>query len=170
MMQYPLTDLLDEDECYRYLLRTLHPAGLHCPAGHLVPLDQAPHDRRRAPIVDYRCRTCGSVFNAFTETVWAGTHYRCREIVLVMRGIAQGVPTLQLAHELGLDYSTLLERRHRLQTLALANRPLEPLRDRVTESDEMFQNAGEKGTPHRAPDDPPPAPGQQAPRPRHHGQ
>jgi len=30
-----------------------------------------------------------------------------------------------------------------------------PLDDAVTEADELFQNAGEKGQPHRDPDDPP---------------
>jgi hypothetical protein len=56
MMQFPLTDLLDEQECYNYLLRTFHPEGLRCSAGHPLPPDQMPHDRRRAPIFDYRCR------------------------------------------------------------------------------------------------------------------
>jgi hypothetical protein len=72
-----------------------------------------------------------------------------------MRGIAQGVPTKQLADELGRDYGTLLERRHRIQRLAFQNRPTEPLPDKHTEADEMFQNAGEKGREHNDPDDPP---------------
>jgi len=72
-----------------------------------------------------------------------------------MRGIAQGVPTLQLAEELEIDYDTLLKRRHGIQAQALENRVSEPLPDEVTEADEMFQNAGEKGAPHPDPGDPP---------------
>jgi transposase-like protein len=72
-----------------------------------------------------------------------------------MRGVAQGIPTLQLAEELGLDYSMLLERRHRIQRLALENKPVDPLPDEQTEADEMYQNAGEKGMPHADPADPP---------------
>ena len=72
-----------------------------------------------------------------------------------MRGFVQGIPTLQLAQELGLDYGTLLKRRHQVQRLALENKPTDPLPDAETEGDEMFQNAGEKGTPHRDPNDPP---------------
>ena len=72
-----------------------------------------------------------------------------------MRGISQGVPTMQLADELELDYGTLLERRHRIQELALKNRPTEALPDQETEADELFQNAGEKGSKHLDPDDPP---------------
>jgi hypothetical protein len=62
---------------------------------------------------------------------------------MVLRGIAQGVPTLQLAEELDLDYSTLLGRRHQIQEQALEERRT-GLPDRAVEADEMFQNAGEK--------------------------
>ena len=41
MVRFPLTDLLDEKECYRYLKRVLHPNGMACPNGHPLPLDQA---------------------------------------------------------------------------------------------------------------------------------
>lgn len=155
MIRYPISDLLDPNECYDYLLRTLYPEGLRCKNGHPLPPDQAPHDRSRTPLVDYRCRVCGNVFNLFTHSVWQGTHYDCLTVVLVMRGFVQGVPTLQLAEELGLDRGTLLERRHRIQQLALDHKPTDPLPDDVTEADEMFQNAGEKGEKHPDPDDPP---------------
>lgn len=54
MLQFPIGELLDEQACYDFLLRTLHPDGLMCPRGHRLPADQAPHDRHRAPIVGYR--------------------------------------------------------------------------------------------------------------------
>lgn len=155
MIRFPLTDLLDEQACYIYLQSILHPDGMTCPNGHPLPPDQAPHDRKRAPICKYRCRVCGAVYNLFTGTVWSGTHYSCATIVLVLRGFAQGIPTMQLAEELELDYSTLHDRRHRIQCLALRNKPIDPLPDEETEADEMFQNAGEKGFPHRDPNDPP---------------
>jgi transposase-like protein len=137
MMRFPLTDLLDEQECYDYLLRVLHPDGLQCPNRHPLPADQSSHDRHRAPVQDYRCRTCGGVFNLFTGTVWSGTHYGCVTIVLLLRGFAQGTPTLQLADELELDYETVLNRRHDLQQLALDHKPTAPLTDAITEADEM---------------------------------
>ena len=155
MMRFPITDLLDNQQCYKYLKEILHPDGLSCPYGHPLPPDQSPHDRSRTPVVDYRCRTCGTVFNVFTGTVWSGTHYDCKIIVQVLRGFAQGTSTKQLAEELNLDYGTLLKRRHCIQISAFLNRPLEPLTDKETEADELFQNAGEKGTPHTCPDDPP---------------
>ncbi|MDD5036943.1 MAG: hypothetical protein PHE55_19630, partial [Methylococcaceae bacterium] len=86
MIRFPLTGLLDEATCYRYLLDILHPQRLCCPLGHCLPTSQAPHRCTRAPVVDYRCRACGAVFNLFTGTVWAGTHYSCVLIVMILRG------------------------------------------------------------------------------------
>lgn len=155
MIQFPITNLLSQQECYDFLMEILHPNGLKCPCGHPLPPNQAPHDRSRDPIFDYRCQKCGKVFNIFTGTVWSGTHYNSRLVVLVMRGFTQGIPTLHLAQELNLDRGTLLERRRRIQRWALEHKCTNPLPDDETESDEMFQNAGEKGTPHNDPLDPP---------------
>lgn len=119
MMEFPITELMDEQACYEFLLGVLQPKGLHCPEGHKVTRGQAPHMSDRAPLVDYRCRKCGKVFNLLTGTLWSGTHYSCRQIVLILRGFAQGVPTLHLAKELKVDYETLLNRRHRWQEQAL---------------------------------------------------
>ena len=155
MMRFPITELLSEQECYCFLLKILHPDGLCCPKGHPLPAFQCPHMQDRAPVVDYRCRECGSVFNVFSNTIWAGTHYSCPKIVLILRGFVQGTPTLQLADELECDYGILLGYRHKMQKSALLNLNTSPLRDMVTEGDEMFQNAGEKGDIHLDPEDPP---------------
>jgi len=119
MMASPITELLDEQVCYEFLVSVLHPKGLQCPAGHRVAAGQAPPMSDRAPVVDYRCRRCGKVFKVFTHTLWKGTHYSCRQVVLLVRGFAQGVPTLPLARELKLDYETVLTRRHGWQEQAL---------------------------------------------------
>ena len=123
-MQFPLTNLLDEQAWYDLLLQILHPNRMACPHGHPLPLDQAAHDRHRAPIRDYRCRSCGAVFNLFTNTLFSKTRYRCSTIVLLLRGIAQGTPTKHLAAELGIDRGHLLERRHDIQ--AVVARRLSP--------------------------------------------
>lgn len=155
MIIFPIDKLLDEQRCYDFLLKVLHPEGLHCPNGHPLPPDQAPHDRHRAPIFDYRCRVCGKVYNIFTGTIWSGSRYSCAIIVPIMRGIVQGIPTKHLAEELEVDRSHLLERRHGIQKLAQERLPRSPLPDGETEADEMYQNAGEKGDKHDDPDDPP---------------
>jgi hypothetical protein len=84
-------------------------------------------------------------------------------LILIVRGFAQGVPTAQLARELGCDRSELLNLRHRLQDRAFRNRDLLPLDDPVLEGDEAYQNAGEKGVLHDDPEDPPRRRGNAAP-------
>ena len=146
---------MDETASYRLLLSALHPKGLHCPKGHELPPNQAPHDRHREPVVDYRCRACGKVFNVFTGTPFQGTRHPPGRLVMILRGFCQGVPTLHLAEELGINRRHLLPLRHRVQGLALERFSPSPLPDRVVEADEMYQNAGEKGRRHPDPEDPP---------------
>ncbi|MDQ5852381.1 MAG: hypothetical protein M3380_09995 [Chloroflexota bacterium] len=64
-------------------------------------------------------------------------------MVLLVRGVLQGQPTAQLAREIGLTEKTVLKGRHRLHARAEDLQPETPLPDQATESDEMFQNAGE---------------------------
>lgn len=155
MMIFPIDELMDEQRCYAFLLEVLHPDGLHCPNGHPLPPDQAPHDRHRDPIFDYRCRVCNKVYNIFTDTIWSGSRYSCVTITLILRGVVQGVPTKHLAEELGIDRWHLLKRRHEIQKWAKERLPRSALADGETEADEMYQNAGEKGDKHPDPDDPP---------------
>ena len=126
MIRFALTEMLDEQACYNYLLKALHPKGLHCPRGHPLPPSQAPHSRLRAPVMNYRCRVCGKVFNAFSGTIRSKTKYRPSVIVQILKGIAQGTPTQHLAFELKIDRSTLTARRHQIQALLAHNFPLPP--------------------------------------------
>jgi transposase-like protein len=141
-MDFPLDDLMDEQACYDTLARVLHPQGLTCPRCQCPRMTI--HRAHRAPVLDYRCKACGRVFNAFTGTILHRTQKRPSRIMLILRGIAQGVPTAQLARELGLSRWHLLEWRHRLQDHAARGRERKPLEDAVTEADEMYQNSGEK--------------------------
>ena len=145
MIKFPLTELLDEQACYEWLLEILHPKGLYYPNGHAIPVGQAPHDRQRTPIVKYKCRECGKVFHIFTGTDLSGSYYTCGQIVLILRGFLQGQTTQHIAEELGLDYGTLLSWRHRIQRRGFAHLINGNLPDAEAEMDEMFQNAAEKG-------------------------
>jgi transposase len=154
-MDFPIIDLMNEQACYDYLVEVMHPEGLGCPrCQHQHGLGV--HRCHRQPVLDYQCSGCGCVFNAWTGTVLANTHRRPAEILLVLRGILQGVPTAQLARELICDRKHLLELRRKLQGLVERfQEGVAALEDDVTEADEMYQNAGEKGVPHTDPDDPP---------------
>src|SRR3954467_14129140 len=153
-MDFPLADLMDQDACYHKLVGLLHPGGLACPACKASDRHRV-HRRHRTPVLDYRCTACGRVFNAFTGTDLDGTHRRPAEIMLILRGFAQGVPTAQLARELGCDRKHLLELRRRMQGDATRWLDRNPLGDGAVEADEMYQNAGEKGIEPPDPDDPP---------------
>ena len=66
------------------------------------------------------------------------------QAVLLMRGICKGETTRELAAELKLNYKTVLDMRHKVQANAESEQPKTPLPDLHSETDEMFQNAGEK--------------------------
>jgi transposase-like protein len=145
-MDFPIGDLMDESACYGFLVGLLHPDGLACP--HCGDRDHLKvHRRDRAPILAHRCTSCRRISTAFTGTALQGTKRRPVELVLILRGIAQGVSTAQLARELGCSRPELLAFRHRLQELGFANLDRTPLADAAIEADEMYQNAGEKRRP-----------------------
>jgi transposase-like protein len=165
-MDFPIADLLDQDACYRKLLALLHPDGLACPrCGARDGLKV--HRRHRDPVLDYRCTGCRRVFNAWTGTLMQGMQRRPAEILLILRGFAQGVSTARLARELGCDRMKLLALRHRLQDNALVGMDRNPLGDAAVEADEMYQNAGEKRHPAPRSRGSAAASGQQAARPWH---
>ena len=168
-MDFPIGELMDEQACYEFLVALLHPDGLACPhcgdRGHLEV-----HRRDRAPILAYRCTACRRIWTAFTKAVLQGTKRRPIELVLILRGIAQGTSTARLARELGCGRPELLEFRHRLQELAFEGLDRTPLPDAVIEADEMFQNAGEKRRPASRRGGPAAAPGEQEARPRQLGE
>ncbi len=141
-MDFAIVKLMDEDACYARLVAWLHPDGLACPrCGARLGLHV--HRRSHTPVVDYCCGGCRRVFNAFTGTALHGTRRRRVELVLIVCGIAQGVPTAQLAREPGRDRSQRLDRRHRGPEAAHAGRHRGPLDDTTLEADAMDQNAGE---------------------------
>lgn len=165
MLIFSLVEFLDEQKCYDFLVDILHPDGLECPVCQCAVEDSKIHRNDRAPILYYKCSN-GHVYNAFSKTVWQGTHHKCPVIVRILQGIAQGASTLHLAQELGIDRKHLLERRHIVQDFAASACIRTPMSENVTEVDEMYQNAGEKGIKHPDENDPPRRRGNQA---RGHG-
>lgn len=144
-MEFPITELLDPTECEAWILAHFHPAGLRCPrCGAAV--SQAHPFRRTAKsgLQVYRCNACGQAYNLYSGTVFQQRHVTPRQVVLLLRGILKGEPAKTLAAELELHYTTVLEVRHDLQANACRKQPQTPLPDTATETDEMFQNAGEK--------------------------
>lgn len=151
-MDFPISDLFDEDLCYDWLIKFFHGGVLKSPNGGL---NYIINDSRRSPKILYKDKDSGQYFTVFTGTIFEYTHFRCSEVILILRGFLQGVSTNQLSRELDCDYQNLLELRHKFMETGYSNLNRTALKDLITETDEMFQNSGEKGQRHSDPTDPP---------------
>ena len=87
--------------------------------------------------------------------MFAQKQSRPSQVVLLGQGVCKGFSTAQVAREIGISRQTVLSIRRVLQDAAQMLQPEDALPDTETETDEMFQNAGEKGDPHLDPSDPP---------------
>jgi hypothetical protein len=62
----------------------------------------------------------------------------------LLRGVCKDEPTATVTREISLARQTVHDLRKAIQGNAERLQPQDPLPDRQTETDEMFQNAGEK--------------------------
>jgi DNA-binding CsgD family transcriptional regulator len=144
-MDFPIVDLFDDELSSQWLLKHFHPDGLKCPhcgAG----LNQAREFRqtKTSQLLVHRCSVCQGIYNLYSRTVFEGRHFRPAQAILLLRGVSKGDPSAEIAREIGVSRQTVLEVRHEIQAKAQHHQPQTPLSDERTETDEMFQNAGEK--------------------------
>jgi len=143
-MIFPITELLDEHESRAWVENYFHPKGLRCPGCEATREQAREFRRHKRGFVDYRCHTCQRTYNLYTGTIFAGSNLEPRRVVLLVRGICKGEPATVLAEELALSRQCVSRWRQRLQANGYAGLSAQALPDRDTETDEMFQNAGEK--------------------------
>ena len=144
-MDFPIVELMDREACTAWITGHFHPNGLkcpHCQAG----LEQAIHFRKTksSDLMVYRCKACRGIYNLYSGTAFEGRHFTPEQTILFLREVLQGKPTAKLARELKISRTTGLTVRHLLQANAKAEQATGPLSDLEVETDEMFQNAGEK--------------------------
>ncbi len=145
-IEFPIVDLLSSPRSVEWLLEYFHPGGLVCPrcgAG----LDQARFFRKRSisEVEDYRCRACNKTYNVYSGTVFERRRLKPEQVVLLVRGIVKGEQAQILANEVGVCRQTVQAVRAQMQANAQTLQPNNPLQaDEQTETDEMYQNAGEK--------------------------
>jgi hypothetical protein len=84
------------------------------------------------------------VYTVYAGPLFSNQHLRPSQVILLLRGICKGESTASLARELELASDTVHHLRQPLQQKALRGQPNTPLPDAVTETDELFQSAGEK--------------------------
>lgn len=144
-MEFPIADLLDEELSTDWIKKYFHPNGMRCP--HCgVGVDEAQEFRytHKSQLTVYRCHSCRGIYNIYSGTVFAGRHLRPSQVVLLLRGVSKGESTAGIARELELCRQTVHDLRKALQANAERMQPQSTLEDEQVETDEMFQNAGEK--------------------------
>ena len=151
-MEFPIAELLSPAESTQWILDFFHPQGLQCPnCGEPAEHAYVHRTTKKSQLTVYRCRECGAVYNLYTGTIFQQRHFTPPQVVLLLRGVLKGEPSLTLAAELNVSLHTVREVRRDLQERARLLQPNTPLSDSHTETDEMFQNAGEKGRKARRP-------------------
>lgn len=144
-MDFPLLAICDDELGESWLRKHFHPNGLHCPkCGASIQQARPFGQTGRSHVTRHRCRRCQQVYTLYAGTLFANKQLRPAQVVLLLRGVCKGEPTASLSRELGLAYDTVHHLRHQLHANAIRFQPDTPLSDTVTETDEMFQNAGEK--------------------------
>jgi transposase-like protein len=144
-MDFPITDLMSDKASEEWILEHFHPTGLRCPHCNAVWAKSAEfRTTRRSQLTVYRCRVCHGIYNLYSGTIFAARQLRPAQVVLLVRGVLKGESAASLARELGMSRTTLTELRHLIQQNAANLQTAQPLADNVVETDELFQNAGEK--------------------------
>ncbi len=162
MIDFPITDLLDDELAMTWLERHLHPGGLCCPHCQSVHARVA---RKNAHYPSYRCLECDGYYSLFSGTIFEKTRQAPATIVLLLRGVAQGESTARLSRELPMCYRQVLTLRQRIHANLYDNLPTDILKnEHEVEVDELYQNAGEKRYPSHRSRRPAPAAGKQAAR------
>jgi hypothetical protein len=127
MIDFPITELLDDATCVAWLEQHLHPTGL----------------------------VCQRTYTILTGSVFAKARQSPATIVLLLRRIAKGESTARLSRELDLDRKRLGDLRQQLQLNLYDTLPGELMTGTTFEADELYQNAGGKSMPHPDVADPP---------------
>lgn len=118
-MDFPIQSLIDEAEAETWVLNHFHPQGLCCLKCQ-ASVSEARKFRKTATsgLQVYRCKHCQSIYNVYSGTVFAGTQFRPSQVVLILRGVCQGVSSAQLSRELDISRQTILSIRRKLQSSA----------------------------------------------------
>jgi transposase-like protein len=167
-MDFPLLEVCDDELGEVWAEKHFHHGRLRCPGCGVEKRNAGIEGyTKRSHVVQYRCRKCRRVYTVYYGTVFAHKQIRPAQAVLLLRGICKGEATASLARELGVKYDTVLALRRAIHRNAQTLQSTKPLPDDVTETDEMFQNAGEKRQKTWGSCRSPARSGQQATRARH---
>ena len=133
MIDFPMTEFLDDSVSLMWLERHLHPDGLHCPrctstARRLF--------RAQGHFPAYRGRACHGYYTLLTGIVFAKTRQRPATLVFLRRGVAKGEPSARLVRELGLSRKHRHTLRQRIQMTVKAMAPTDMMMGTAFAADE----------------------------------
>jgi transposase-like protein len=145
-IEFPIVELMSSQSSYEWLVDYFHPKGMVCPHCGAV-MEEARQFRvtKSSQVPDYRCRRCDRTYNVYSGTVFEGRRLTAEQVVLLVRGVVKGEQAQILANEVGVCRQTVQAIRQQMQANARLIQPNNPLEtDEQAETDEMYQNAGEK--------------------------
>jgi len=154
MLRFPLDGLLDELACYEFLLRILHPDGLHCPRGHPLSASQAPTDDgdRSFPTIAVgsavRSSTCSPLRSGGRLAI--AVPPSSKSCAVSLKVLLLSIWPTNWQSTVPISWGDDMRYRHSWRRIS----PTAHLSEPVTEADELYQNAGEKGRKHTDPSDP----------------
>jgi transposase-like protein len=141
MIDFPLSELMDDAACVTWLETHLHPTGFVCP--HCGSAERRLF-RQQGSFPAERCRRCEGYYTLLTGTAFAKTRQSATALVLLLRGVAKGESTARLARELALSRQQLGKLRKRIMSNLNDTAPTDLMAGTAFEADEVYQNAGEK--------------------------
>src|SRR5258707_5325661 len=145
-IEFPIVELMSSQNSYEWLVEYFHPQGMACPhCGAALPEAGAFRVTKSSQVPDYRCRRCDKTYNVYSGTVFEGRRLKPEQVVLLVRGVVKGEQAQILANEVGVCRQAVQIIRQKIQSNASVLQPDSPLDDdEQTETDELYQNAGEK--------------------------
>lgn len=138
--------LIDNARCYEEIRRMRWPYQIICPSCGSNKIAKRGKNHRHQECRRYRCTNCRKQFDDLSGTVFAGHHQPLKVgfVCLYLMGI--NLSGRQIAAELDLNESDVLEMTSRLRNGVVKRRKISPLRGAV-EIDEVYVIAGHKGRP-----------------------
>jgi len=164
MIDFPITELLSDEECVEWLESYVHPDGFVCP--HCRSAERRLF-REQGYFPAYRCLACDGYYTLLSDTVFEKTRQRPATLVLLLRGIAKGESSSRLSRELGIGRKRVMQLRQRIQNNLYETLPTGVMEGQTFEADEVYQNAGEKRRSASRPARPASLPSQQEAGTRH---
>ena len=124
MIKFPLAELPSLESCYDFLCEIIHPNGIHCPGGHNID-NATVHRRKRYPLLDFRCKKCGKIFNIFTGTDLQGTKFNLQQILICFDCVLGDLSAQQTARNLDIDINSARRNYKKIESLVEKYKSLE---------------------------------------------